>query len=86
MQTAGLADVRLQCRMMFFVCSAWHGLVLEVEGFQVRGGGWVNRAPKIWGGGWEKGSIDRHHSCMEKRHRFVSCSCLPTMGDPKKPR
>ena len=31
----------------------------------------VNRAPKIWGGGvWEKGSIDRHHSCLEKRHRF----------------
>ena len=25
-------------------------------------GGGVNRAPKIWGGGgWEKGSIDRHH-------------------------
>ena len=50
------------------------------------GWGGVNRAPKIWGGGWEKGSMDRHHSCMEKRHRFVSCSCLPTMGNPEKAR
>ena len=31
-------------------------------GLSSEGGGGVNRAPQIWGGGaWEKGSIDRHH-------------------------
>ena len=46
-----------------------------------RGG--VNRAPQIWGMGLGKGSTIRHHSYMEKRHRLVSCSCLPAMGNPK---
>ena len=51
------------------------------------GGGGVSRAPKIWGagvGGWEKGPFDTHHSCMEKRHHYVSCPCLPTLGNPEK--
>ena len=34
--------------------------VLGQQGFQLGGGGGVNRAPQNWGGGvWEKGSIDR---------------------------
>ena len=48
------------------------------------GGGGLIEPPKSGDGGWDKGSIDRHHSCMEKRHRFVSCSCPPTMGAPDK--
>ena len=50
----------------------------QVSGARAGGGGGVSiETPKSGGR-----SIDKHHSCTDKRHRFVSCSCLPTMGNP----
>ena len=49
-------------------------------GSRVFNGGGGMEHPKTGGGGWEKGSIERHHSCMEKTHGFVSVPVAPLWG------
>ena len=57
---AGCGAWDVGCGVQHVECGMWY-VGMGIPGFQVRGGG-VNRAPQIWGGGgWEEGSIDRHH-------------------------
>ena len=52
-------------------CTGWTCRVFNLDG---GGGQW---SPQKHGGG--KDSIDTHHSGIENRYRFVSCSCLSTI-------